>query len=886
MTSLRKTTNNAVGLWWKTWAAVLTTLVLAASMVPSTASADIASELGEFIVEGGTEGVDYDYDPERIGNVLTIKREGDFSITLPPGHISNGSIVVKANATITLKDVAIRSQMPTAPIVVEGYDVTLILVGKNSVTQASYSDSPGIYKGRQGTLTIKGEGSIEASASGIAAGIGGGSGGYLGDDKDCANVHIESGTVLARGGSTPNIGAAGIGGALDGSGSNIVISGGNVQAWSDFGAGIGGGSGGKGSSITVSGGSLESGSYLGAGIGGGYQGTGEDITVSGGTVKAASESGAGIGGGYQGAGGGITLSGGTVTATGYVGIGSGEDALSADDHAFTQVKVEGGEVDATGLRGPGIGASENGGKAEIAISGGIVKATGGANSPGIGVGFNSTGCSIAISGGTVSSEGGDGCLTDLGANDADLPAGTFSTTICGGSVYAPSAKPTPVYAPEGEADAVELRRVEYDIASDAEIDRANLVGPSAVPSYYGLNGVMRDEEGKIHLWLDKNLPLSSSGTVGSAGLCNVTLTPGKESILLPSSHLVVEDADPNPALVEACVFSLPDFQDAKLEEVPQLELDYDVAKTPEINGIPYAVGMVFSQDGKEFVVYDAPGDGSFAYAELPADGGSLKGDAHAWLPDGAAQTAPNAQVTAFKRSEGGQALVMNDVEYRAIHSVELRLPSGTSETRELLYTPQGEPAGYRSARSVVFNEGMDPNSLMERRGDACLPARQFENGNTKYLVYAPFVKDISLVDGDPTSSSLSIAATVFLPASKGTARWSAIHQVENGFHSATRVTGSAGEVTEGVVPYDTSSSYDSIENLSPFALTAVVENKVETPVVHVDAWPHSDQAPARPLARTGDNAASSSTVLAMLASAACACAALAAYGNRRAHQRQ
>ena len=106
--------------------------------------------------------------------------------------------------------------------------------------------------------------------------------------------------------------AAGIGGGLSGSGSNITISGGKVGATNGLnGAGIGGGQHGSGSNITISGGEVNaSGGKSGAGIGGGHTGDGSDIIISGGEVSASGgENGAGIGGGVYGKGEGITVSG-------------------------------------------------------------------------------------------------------------------------------------------------------------------------------------------------------------------------------------------------------------------------------------------------------------------------------------------------------------------------------------------------------------------------------------------------------------------------------------------------------------------------------------------------------------------------------------------------
>ena len=97
---------------------------------------------------------------------------------------------------------------------------------------------PGILPAVDKTLTIQGTGSLNASSNGYATGIGGGYG------ISCGNIHIESGTICAAGGSQ----SAGIGSGAGCSGygvsrcGTITISGGSVTATGgDFGAGIGGG---------------------------------------------------------------------------------------------------------------------------------------------------------------------------------------------------------------------------------------------------------------------------------------------------------------------------------------------------------------------------------------------------------------------------------------------------------------------------------------------------------------------------------------------------------------------------------------------------------------------------------------------------------------------
>lgn len=240
---------------------------------------------------------------------------------------------------LTLKDVKIDvsdtggdnfefedDQRGKAALSVQGKgNVEIELDGNNELK--SGASRAGLEKTSTGKLTLKDDnkeaGSLTATGGASAAGIGGD---WKGSGE---NITITGGTVNA----TSNDGA-GIGGGLLGSGENIAITGGTVTAAGGFGnAGIGGGNGSDGENITITGGSVTAtGGYGGgAGIGGGENGNGEDITINGGKVNASGAyGGAGIGGGVNGIGSKVTVSGAaqvTATATGsgpdWSGVGTG-----------------------------------------------------------------------------------------------------------------------------------------------------------------------------------------------------------------------------------------------------------------------------------------------------------------------------------------------------------------------------------------------------------------------------------------------------------------------------------------------------------------------------------------------------------------------------------
>ena len=216
----------------------------------------------------------------------------------------NVKISIADGAKVTLKDVDINgsyywSSGDHAGITCAG-DATITLEGTNTV-RGFYQDYPGIYVPWGKTLTIEGEGSLQASSyiDGRAPGIGGGYYMHCGD---------------------------------------IVINGGNITAigYGSKSAGLGGGQGEAGNvtrcgKITINGGTVSAQCYgsSGAGIGSGYYGSCGPITINGGTVSASGgSSAAGLGSGEHGSCGTITISGGIVMCTGgnyAAGIGGGQN---------------------------------------------------------------------------------------------------------------------------------------------------------------------------------------------------------------------------------------------------------------------------------------------------------------------------------------------------------------------------------------------------------------------------------------------------------------------------------------------------------------------------------------------------------------------------------
>ena len=286
-----------------------------------------------------------------------------------------------------------------------------------------------------GMLTLKDDnqkaGSLKATGGQFGAGIGGAENG---NGKD---ITITGGSVTATGGEF----AAGIGGGFGGSGENITINGGTVTAdGNDWAAGIGGGKEREGENITITGGTVNA----AGGIGGGTGGNGKNITITGGTVTATNkEGGAGIGGGIMGNGEDITITGGTVNAAGddyAAGIGGGNSGSGKN------ITITGGTVTAKGgVLGAGIGGGVVGSGTNITITGGTVTASGCAGA-GIGGGIDGSGSNVTVSGAAQVTA----TATDIGPDWSGVGTGA---TIGGGGSNTVDSDGNPVSIPGTEIQA-------------------------------------------------------------------------------------------------------------------------------------------------------------------------------------------------------------------------------------------------------------------------------------------------------------------------------------------------------------------------------------------------------------------------------------------------
>ena len=329
----------------------LLALLLLANLPVSALAADWDIGNGDITVNAGsggqtvTQGSQVDV-PDSAPVITGSSTENTVTINAEKDQTANVTLS-GANIDVSTKDKAAVSTTG------EG-NVSIELDGDSTLKSAT--NHAGLEKNNGGSLTIADEdknGKLTSEGGGYGAGIGGGNRGTGSD------ITISGGEVEATGGTW----SAGIGGGNRGTGSNITISGGEVEATGGtWGAGIGGGQGGSGNNITISGGKVNAtGGYAGAGIGGGENGDGSDIIISGGEVKATGGSyGAGIGGGCGDSGSDITISGGEVKATGGengAGIGGGcyRDGNNITVSGDAKLKVQGGVEDDTDGAGAGIG---------------------------------------------------------------------------------------------------------------------------------------------------------------------------------------------------------------------------------------------------------------------------------------------------------------------------------------------------------------------------------------------------------------------------------------------------------------------------------------------------------------------------------------------------
>ncbi len=228
-----------------------------------------------------------------VATVTLNENSGD--VTLQDGDVVTGTgggnthLMIADGATVTLNNVtntAISHKKHWPGIDCQG-DATIILSGENAAK--GDNQYPGVYVPEGKTLTIRGNGSLTATAI-EAAGIGT-SYGPSSTYSRCGNIVIAGGIVTAN--HEGRYAGTGIGSGIYGSCGDITITGGIVTATgNNDSAGIGGAEFGSCGNITITGGTITAtGSGYAAGIGSGYGGSCGNITISDGVTTVTATAG-------------------------------------------------------------------------------------------------------------------------------------------------------------------------------------------------------------------------------------------------------------------------------------------------------------------------------------------------------------------------------------------------------------------------------------------------------------------------------------------------------------------------------------------------------------------------------------------------------------------
>ena len=296
------------------------------------------------------------------------------------GSLTDAQIVSTTSADLTINSLTIANPN-VSPIKFGAMGNALTLTGDNTLsTGNSYAAAVNIGGG----LTISGTGTLSASSTGYGAAVG--------------TDYGENSTT------------------------NLIVTGGIVNATANYGAAVGSGFASTIGTVSVTGGTVNATSILGAGLGTGagtatLDNTGT-ISLTGGTVTAASRDGAGVGSGFDGKIGDITIDGSAVvkaSSTGY-GAGVGSGSTFGNESSAGNISITGNaNVTASAAQygaGIGTGYSRYNGvnsAGNISIGGdALVTAASVANGLGLGtgyadnVGLNSVG-TITLSGDTSTS---------------------------------------------------------------------------------------------------------------------------------------------------------------------------------------------------------------------------------------------------------------------------------------------------------------------------------------------------------------------------------------------------------------------------------------------------------------------------------------------------
>ena len=309
----------------------------------------------KFLTKLSVSGGDYSVE----GHVISLTNG---TYTVSSAALTNDCIFIENGAKVILYLDGVKI-LNTCPAIYVGYnsDLTLVLNdGKeNFVETVGELGHAAIETESNSNLKICGSGSLCAQGTAGGTGIGSGESTVY----SASTINIEDGNISAQGGYD----AAGIGGGRRCEFMKINISGGWIEAEGI--TGIGDGPLSDNTDIIITGGEINAHGTNGAGIGGGPGSTVNRIEIDDGVINAYSSSGAGIGSGagyysydekkaYNATIDHITINGGDIYANGSAGIGGGR-TMNGALTSVGRIDIQGGTVEAYG-NAYGIGAGRGG----------------------------------------------------------------------------------------------------------------------------------------------------------------------------------------------------------------------------------------------------------------------------------------------------------------------------------------------------------------------------------------------------------------------------------------------------------------------------------------------------------------------------------------------
>lgn len=442
--------------------------LFANGMFPAGIAVDVTTSTHNYLVDLSTLTGDY----EAVdGDTLTGTLSQHYNIS-----VAEGASVTLWNASINPSH---SYKSPHNPCIRCDNDATIVIEGENDMYVWT-EQMPCIYIASGKTLTITGNGSLNASSTGmITAAIGG----CYSSGNSCGNIVIESGNITATAGSCAAIGAG-----FNGNCGNITINGGTITATSTGATAIG-----CGNQMCF---------------------TCGDITINGGTVTATG-SRAGIGGGYQSNCGDITITGGTIIATGTSGSGIGAGNSTSGTWGYCgNITISGGNVTASSSGGVGIGGGCLANCGDILISGGTVTATGGNDYVAIGGSTNHTCGSITIT------EGATSVTATKGANAPRcIGMGKGDYAICGTVTFGGTEYPSG--ATPNQADGLTFV---YPVQETTITWNSSFINSVSIMPWGHDSGVSASDGG-ITATFTENAGLSSSGiTIGNSSAYGITFS--------------------------------------------------------------------------------------------------------------------------------------------------------------------------------------------------------------------------------------------------------------------------------------------------------------------------------------------------------------------------